>query len=86
MPRKTYPKDIDRPSLAVKEAEPKPYGRRPKSSGAVRTKVSVAALKRKIKTPAKRSERDIAWALDIAGIGAGPSDLSSRASEYLRKR
>jgi hypothetical protein len=35
------------------------------------------------KKPVKRSKPDIAWALEIVGIGDGPADLSERAREYL---
>jgi hypothetical protein len=43
----------------------------------------VAAVKRRLKKPVKRSKREIAWALEIAGIGEGPSDLSQGSREYL---
>jgi hypothetical protein len=83
MPRKPYRNDLASPPPTVKETEPRPYGRHQKSARAGRATVSVAALKRRIKTPAKRSKRDIAWALEIAGIGDGPADLSSRVRDYL---
>jgi hypothetical protein len=45
--------------------------------------LSVAAVKRRFKKPVKRTESEIAWALEIAGIGEGPRDLSKKTREYL---
>lgn len=83
MPRKPYRHDVASPPPIAKEAEPRPYGRYQKSARNGHVTVSLAALKRRIKTPAKRGKRDIAWALEIAGIDDGPPDLSSRVRVYL---
>ena len=44
---------------------------------------NIASVKRRLKKPVKRSKREIAWALEIAGIGEGPADLSEKTREYL---
>jgi len=45
--------------------------------------LSVSRLKRKLKRPVKRSKKEIAWALEIAGIGEGPENLSKNMRDYL---
>jgi hypothetical protein len=45
--------------------------------------LKIASVKRRLKKPIKRSKQEIAWALEIAGIGEGPADLSENAREYL---
>ena len=42
----------------------------------------MAAVKKRLKHPPKRSKAEIAWALEITGIGEGPADLSQRVREY----
>jgi hypothetical protein len=85
MPSKRYPSTTKEASVkesTVKETKAQPYGRqqeREQGAGAA----SVASVKRRLKKTVKRSKRDIAWALDIVGIGEGPADLSQRAREYL---
>lgn len=66
----------------VNEAKAEPYGRKERGQD-IRTATSVATVKRRLKKPVKRTRRDIAWALDIVGIGAGPVDLSENARSYL---
>jgi hypothetical protein len=67
----------------VNGAKAKPYGRKKERGQGIRAAASIAAVKRRLKKPVKRTKRDIEWALDIAGIGEGPSDLSQRARDYL---
>jgi len=45
--------------------------------------LSVSRLKRKLKRPVKRSKKEIAWALEIAGIGEGPENLSKNMRDHL---
>jgi hypothetical protein len=85
MPSKKYPSTTDRPTArepVVKEAKAQAYGRK-REHGQDTRAASMASVKRRLKKPVKRSKPDIAWALDIVGIGAGPVDLSERAREYL---
>jgi hypothetical protein len=84
MPGKKYPSTTDRPAAKelIKEAKAQPYGRKTERRQDSRA-ASVASVKRRLKKPIKRSDRDIEWALEIAGIGDGPADLSQRAHEYL---
>ena len=79
--RVTDHKRVAQPS--VNEAKAKPYGHKKNRGQGIRAAASVAIVKRRLKKPVKRTRRDIAWALDIVGIGEGPKDLSSRAREYL---
>lgn len=68
---------------AVNEAKAEPYGRKKERGRGIRAAASIAIVKRRLKIPVKRTRRDIAWALDIVGIGEGPADLSQRVREYL---
>jgi hypothetical protein len=83
---KRYSKIADERSSvgpAVNEAKPQPYGREKQRGQEISAAASIAIVKRRLKKPVKRTRRDIAWALDIVGIGEGPADLSQRAREYL---
>ncbi|MBI1998386.1 MAG: hypothetical protein HYU31_05980 [Deltaproteobacteria bacterium] len=86
MSSKRYPKISEEPAAErsmVNEAKPEIYGRqseRPKATGFAS---SIAAVKGRIKNPLQRSKAEIAWALEIAGIGAGPVDLSENKGDYL---
>lgn len=82
MPRKQYSRIADNRSAGrpgVNETKAQPYGR----PRCIRAASNIGIVKRRLKKPVKRSKRDIAWALEIVGIGAGPVDLSERAREYL---
>jgi len=59
------------------------YGRQSERRKATGFASSIAAVKRRIKNPVKRSRAEIAWALEIAGIGEGPADLSANKGDYL---
>ena len=86
MTGKRYPKISAEPTAErsmVYEARPETYGRQSERRKATRLAYSVAAVKRRIKNPLKRSKAEIAWALEIAGIGEGPADLSVNKSDYL---
>ena len=67
----------------VNEAKAQPYGRKKERGQDIRAATSVATVKRRLKKSVKRTKRDIAWALDIVGIGDGPVDLSENARGYL---
>jgi len=85
MSSKRYPKISEEPAAGrslVNEARPEFYGRQSERRKSTRFASSIAAVKRRIKNPPKRSKADIAWALEIAGIGEGPADLSQRVREY----
>jgi hypothetical protein len=81
MSRKRYPRVSDE-SVAkepmVKEAKARVYARE-----SYKRNTAIVSVKRRLKKPIKRSKREIAWALEIAGIGEGPADLSENAREYL---
>jgi len=86
MTSKRYPKISEEPSAErsmVNEARPEIYGRQSERRKATRFASSIAAVKRRIKNPVKRSRAEIAWALEIAGIGEGPADLSANKGDYL---
>lgn len=86
MPSKKYSrshKSVAKPPL-VNDAKAEPYGREKGQRHGARVGLSLVALKKQITKPVKRTKREIAWALEIAGIGAGPADLSEKSREYLR--
>jgi hypothetical protein len=86
MPKKRYPTVSDEASpkqFAVGEATARAYGREGDGKTAAHIALSIAAAKRRLRKPIKRSQKDIAWALEIAGIGEGPSDLSEKTRKYL---
>jgi len=62
----------------AKEAKARVYARE-----RYKRNTAIVGVKRRLKKPIKRSKREIAWALEIAGIGDGPADLSASAREYL---
>jgi hypothetical protein len=68
------------PSI-VSEATARTYAREKKSISLMAS--NIASVKRRLKKPIKRSKKQIAWALEIAGIGEGPADLSEKTREYL---
>ena len=65
----------------VSEATARTYAREKKPLSSVAS--NIASVKRRLKKPVKRSKREIAWALEIAGIGEGPADLSEKTRAYL---
>jgi hypothetical protein len=67
----------------IREAKAEAYGREKRQKNFLESTINLTSLKRKLKKPAKRSKSEIAWALEIAGIGEGPDDLSKNMREYL---
>lgn len=67
----------------IHEAKAEAYGREKNPSEFLRNSQSVTGLKRKLNRPVKRNKNQIAWALEIAGIGDGPKDLSKNTRDYL---
>ena len=67
----------------VREAKARTYGHQKTQKSSTWAGLNIASVKRRLKKPVKRSSRDIAWALKIAGIGEGPPDLSENTREYL---
>ena len=67
----------------VKEAKARPYARKKAEKSATRAAINIGSVKRRLKKPVKRTDKDVAWALEIAGIGEGPEDLSENMREYL---
>lgn len=61
------------------------YARQKSRKSSLRIGISLAEAKRRLKTPARRSKKDIEWALGIVGIGEGPEDLSENMRAYLRR-
>ena len=78
---KRYSRRTERPTVG--EAKTQPYGRGKNRRQGSQLALSVAAVKRRLKKPVKRSKREIAWALEIAGIGEGPTNLSEKTRKYL---
>lgn len=86
MSSKRYPsagQDSTDKGPVVREAKAQAYAREKDRRNITQVTLSIASVKRKLKKPVKRSDQDIAWALEIAGIGEGPRDLSKNAREYL---
>jgi len=85
MSSKRYPKSSEEPAAGrslVNEAKPKDYGGRSERRNTAGMASNIAAVKKRLKNPPKRSKAEVAWALEIAGIGEGPADLSQRVREY----
>jgi hypothetical protein len=86
MSRKRYPRVNDESAAKepmVKEAKARVYTREKDKRNTAKVTLTIASVKRRLKKPIKRSKREIAWALEIAGIGDGPADLSASVREYL---
>jgi len=86
MPSKKYPPGSDEPiakAPLVRETKAQPYGREKNQRYGSQVALSIAAVKRRLKKPVRRSKRDVAWALEIVGIGEGPEDLSEKTRTYL---
>lgn len=69
----------------VRESSSSRYARQVSRKSSLRIGISLAEAKRRLKTPVKRSKKDIEWALGIVGIGEGPEDLSENMRAYLRR-
>jgi hypothetical protein len=67
----------------VREARAQAYAREKDRKTTGDMALSITSVKRRLKKPLKRRKRDIAWALEIAGIGEGPEDLSEKTRQYL---
>ena len=86
MPSKKYPpakRESSAKAALVSEAKAHPYDRGQNRRPGSQLAVSIAAVKRRLKKPVQRSKGEIAWALEIAGIGEGPRDLSEKTRQYL---
>lgn len=68
----------------VKEGSSGRYARRKSRRLLPRVGISITELRKRLSRPVRRSEKDINWALGIAGIGEGPEDLSENMRAYLR--
>ena len=67
----------------VKERGSGQYARQKSRKSSPGIGISLTEASRKIRRPVTRSEKDIEWALGIAGIGEGPEDLSQNMRVYL---
>lgn len=47
--------------------------------------INLAQAKKRLSKPAKRTAKQIRWALGIVGIGKGPKDLSENMRVYLQR-
>jgi len=86
MPSKKYTRVSEKASTKqpmVSEATARPYARERDRKRTPQVALGIATVKRRLKKPVKRTKREIAWALEIAGIGEGPADLSEKTREYL---
>ena len=61
------------------------YGRQRSQKAGISLGMSLAQAKKRLNKPMKRSAKEIRWAMGIAGIGAGPRDLSENMRAYLRR-
>ncbi len=87
MKMKSYPSQSDRkqknePGVGEEGAK---YGRGILRKSEPTIGVSVAAARKRLRKPMKRSAKEFRWALGIAGIGDGPKDLSANMRAYLRR-
>lgn len=69
----------------MKEEGSRGYARQKPRKPSLRIGVTLAEAKKRAARPAKRTEKDIEWALGIGGIGEGPEDLSENMRGYLRR-
>ncbi|HEV8724932.1 MAG TPA: hypothetical protein VGW77_30315 [Candidatus Binatia bacterium] len=86
MAKKRYPNLPDGSAATeslIREAKAETYGREKRQKDFLQSAINLTSLKRKLKRPARRSKSEIAWALEIAGIGEGPEDLSKNMRQYL---
>lgn len=87
MKSKKYPAESElqeKTKLRVKE-ESVPYGRFTSNKADSGLGISLFQAKRRLSKRAKRSAKEIRWALGIVGIGAGPKDLSENFRAYSRR-
>jgi len=69
----------------VKERNSGRYARKNPRRPLPRIGISMTELRKRLSKPVRRTEKDINWALGIAGIGEGPEDLSENMRAYLRE-
>lgn len=70
----------------VREGASGRYARRKAVKFSLRAGITLAEAKKRLSRPVKRSEKDVKKALEIAGIGEGPEDLSENMLVYLRNK
>ena len=61
------------------------YARQMSYKAALSVGINLTQAKKRLGKPAKRTAKEIRWALGIVGIGAGPADLSENMRAYLRR-
>jgi hypothetical protein len=61
------------------------YARQMSHKAAPSVGINLAQAKKRLSKPAKRTAKEIRWALGIVGIGKGPKDLSENMRVYLRR-
>lgn len=85
MANKRYPLGREKSDKepVVREAKARAYTREKGKKSTARVALTIAAVKRRLKKPVRRSKKEIAWALEIEGIGEGPADLSEKTRDYL---
>jgi hypothetical protein len=86
MSKKRYPRVSDESAAKeprVKEAKARAYAREKDKENTTKIALKIGSVKRHLKKPIKRSKKEITWALEIAGIGEGPADLSENVREDL---
>ena len=82
MPKKKYSKvghEVSTKQPMVGEGTHRSYARETDRKRTPQVALSIATVKRRLKKPDKRTKREIARALEIAGIGEGRADLSENA-------
>jgi hypothetical protein len=88
MPSKRYRRISEEASTkqpAASEVTARSYARERDKKTTLQIALSIATVKRKLKKPVKRSKRETARALEIAGIGDGLAGLSENAPRWLRR-
>lgn len=61
------------------------YARQMSYKSALSLGINLTQAKKRLSKPAKRTVKEIRWALGIVGIGEGPKDLSENMRAYLRR-
>jgi hypothetical protein len=61
------------------------YARQMSYKAALSVGINLTQAKKRLSKPAKRTAKEIRWALGIVGIGEGPKDLSENMRAYLRR-
>jgi hypothetical protein len=78
-------KEVSKKNEHVIKEDGSRYARQMSYKAALSLGINLTQAKKRLSKPAKRTAKEIRWAMGIVGIGKGPKDLSQNMRAYLRR-